>query len=72
MPWLGSTLNEPMKRSGCSRSARRLVSRSSVKPTPTMAFSMPWWSIIARTVATGSGPPSMWGTSVNMYWAGNS
>ena len=71
MPRLGLTSKEPKKRSGCCSIARSEVLRS--KLIPSIARSIPKWSISPSTTATGSAPSSMSsGTSLNMYWTGNS
>ena len=71
MPLFGLISRAPKKRSGCRRIASRPLPRS--KCTPIIAFSMPKWSISATTVSMGSASGSMsFGTSLNMYCAGNS
>ena len=71
MPSLGRTSYEPKNRSGWSWTARVDVLRS--KCTPSIAFSIPKWSISPSTTATGSASSSMSsGTPLNMYSTGNS
>ncbi len=70
IPSLGSTVQAPMKRPGCSAIAR---SASPGSPLTLMSPTrMPCRSISSSVSPTAStlSPTALFGTSWNMYWAG--
>ena len=73
MPRLGSTLNEPKKRSGWSSHGPDLVGPVLVEAD---ADHGPLDAVVVHQLEhlgrPGRPRPSTWGTSLNMYWAGNS